>query len=156
MYSAFAASRLSCASRLREERLVAIEIRVGLRERRLKRTAIEREEQLTGLHEVAFVKENLLELSGDLRSDRDRRVRFDVADRGDVDRHVFLGHLRGDDRRVSAASAAAASTTAPPGDAADVLLPHATARIASAPRPTTAADRRTRSPEKIEKRFTTS
>src|SRR5207302_11456847 len=48
-----------------------------------------------------------LELPRDLGSNRDRRVRFDVPDGGDVDRDVALACLGGDDRRVAAAATAA-------------------------------------------------
>src|SRR5262249_5765188 len=63
------------------------------------------------LDEVAFAEERLLQLAGHLRSHRDHRGRFDVANRGDVDRHVLLGDLGRDDRRHAAVAAATASAS---------------------------------------------
>ena len=107
-------------------------------------------------HEVAFVKVDLLELTGDLRADGDRRVRLDVADGGDIDRDVFLGDLRGHDRCVAAPPPRPPRPPPPlPGAAAEVLLPQAAARMASPPRPAKMVNRRTW-PEQIRrKRFNT-
>ena len=60
------------------------------------------------LDEIALVEEDFGQLAGDLGAHADRRVRFDVADTVDVDRHVALGHLRDDDRDRAAFAAAAA------------------------------------------------
>ena len=97
---------------LREQRFVARHVGVGLSQCRFERPAIQREEALPRLDEIALVERNLLELTGHLRTNRDRRVRFDVADRGDVHRHVFLRDLRDDHRRITAAAPPAASTPA--------------------------------------------
>ena len=101
---------------LREQRLVAHQVRLGLRERRLERPAIEREEQLPLLDEVAFVEATVARATPVTceRSEM-RGVRLDVADGGDVDRHVLRGDFGRDDRRRGAVAAAPASASAATG-----------------------------------------
>ena len=90
---------------LSQQRLIAGLVGLRLLQRRFERPRIDLEEQVALLDDVAFVEERLFDLAGDLRSDGNRRVRFDVADRGDVDRHVLLRHLGRDDRLRAAAAA---------------------------------------------------
>jgi hypothetical protein len=94
-----------------EQRLIAREVGLRLYQGRLEWALVNREEELTLLHEVAFVKVRGLELSGDLRADGDGRVGLDVADCGEVDGDVALRDFCRDDRNGAevAASAAAAS-----------------------------------------------
>ena len=117
---------------LRFERLVAAQLRFGLRQRRFEGTPIEREEQLAGLHEIALVERDLLQLPGHLRADRNGGVCLDVADCGDVHGHVALRHLGGDHRRIAAAAADPRPPRPPPlGVAADVPPQPARARAAT-------------------------
>jgi len=103
---------------LRQQRFVAREVCVGLRERGFEGPSIECEELLTLSDEVAFPKRDVRQLTGDLRSHGDRGVRLDVANRGDIDRHIFLCDFGRDDGRrsaIGAATASAAATTATAG-----------------------------------------
>ena len=109
--------RVACELRdgLLEQRLVARQVRFGLRQRGLKRTPIEDEERLSLRDEAALVEGELGEQAGHLRADRDGRVGLDVADGGQVDRDVLLGGLGRDHWRrapVAAASTAAAARAA--------------------------------------------
>src|SRR5262249_28596866 len=85
---------------------------LSLLQRGLKRPAIDREEHLALLDEVAFAERRLLQLPGDLRADRDCGVRFDVADRGEVDGDVALADLRRHDGYRAAAVTASPATAA--------------------------------------------
>ena len=72
-----------------------------------------RDHRLAGLDEVAFSEENLLQLPGDLGAHGNCGVRFDVADRGQVDRHIAFGDFRrhhGNGAAPIATAAAAAAT----------------------------------------------
>src|SRR6185369_14046804 len=88
------------------------ELRFGLRQGRLERPAIEREENLAFFDEVALVKRDLLEQPGHLRADGNRRVGFDIADRRDFHRYVSFSCVRCDNRRITTAASTAASATA--------------------------------------------
>src|SRR5262249_3230895 len=81
------------------------------------------EEHLALLHDVAFMKERLLNLTRHLRAHGDRCVCLDVADSLDVDRHILLDHLRCDDGLCAAAATAAtpASASASAATAAGIL-----------------------------------
>ena len=95
-----------------EQRLIADEIRLRLLQRGFERPLIDREELVALLDDVSFVEESLFQLARDLRTDRNAGVRFDVSDRGDVDRHIPLRNLGGHDRLTAAAASPAAASTA--------------------------------------------
>src|SRR5207248_3447562 len=94
------------------ESLIALQVCLSLFELRLEGPRIDREQMVAILDEIAFTKERLCELPSHLRPYADRRVRFDVADAVDVDRHVALCDA-GDHDRDGAAFAAAAAKAAP-------------------------------------------
>src|SRR5207249_11801151 len=62
-------------------------------------------------HRVGSIEESRLNLSGELVAHRDRRVRLDVADCGDGDRHILLSDL-GSDYGLCTAAATATATAA--------------------------------------------
>ncbi len=99
--------------RLRQQRLIAREVRLSLVQRGVVGTRIDGEEQRACLDVVAFVEADFLQRASDLGADADGRERLDVADRGHVDRHVLLDrppdHDR--DRRAPAAATSAAPTS---------------------------------------------
>src|SRR4029077_14606499 len=97
---------------LRQQRLVAGQVGLGLRERGLERPPIELKQQLPLFDDVAFAKGHFDERAGDLGPHGIADERLDVADGGQLDRDVPLANLCRDDRSVAAAPAASASTAA--------------------------------------------
>ena len=92
-----------------DEGLIADQVCLRLLQRGFKRPAIDREEHLALFHEVAFVEVGRLQDAGDLRAHRNCGVRFDVADRGKVDRHITFDDLGRDNRDGAGVTAASAS-----------------------------------------------
>ena len=75
-------------------RLVAREVRFGLRERGLKRPGVKREKQVTFVDEVALLEMHLLQDGVYLALDGNRRVGFRGADCREIDRNGFLYRFR--------------------------------------------------------------
>ena len=66
------------------------QVRFGLIQRRFERPMVEREEHLPGLHVVALLEVDRLQLACDLGPHGDRRERLDSADDAHVERHFLL------------------------------------------------------------------
>jgi len=65
---------------------------------RLERSLVQLEQQLALVDVVAFVEEDFLDLSVDLRSNLHSLKGFDVADSKDLNRNISLFDAGGDDR----------------------------------------------------------
>ena len=75
---------------VRRLRRVARQVRFGLIQRGFERPMVEREQHLSGLHIVALLEVDGLQLAGHLGSHGDGRKRLDGADDVHVERHFLL------------------------------------------------------------------
>ena len=97
---------------LRQQRLVAGQVGIGLCERGLEWPPIELKEQLPLFDDVAFAKRHFDERASDLGPHGIADECLDVADGGQFDGDIPLANLCRHDRSVAAAAAAPASTAA--------------------------------------------
>ena len=84
--------------RVLELRTILGQIGLGLIELRDERSRVELEEHGTALDGVPFLESHGNDLAVDARADRDRCVRLDVADRGELERNRLLNDRRRGDR----------------------------------------------------------
>ena len=92
-----------------QQRLIALELALRLIQRGLEWTRIDQRQQVAGLDDLPFGEGDLDQRAGDLRMHGDGRQRRDGAERVDGDRHVAGGDLGDADRQRAAGAEAARS-----------------------------------------------
>ena len=90
-----------------QQRLVAHQIAVGLRQRRLIRTRVNFRDQIAFLDLIAFLEIDLQQIATDLAADRHGRKRGHSAQRIEVDSDVALADGLGNDRHRGGVAPAA-------------------------------------------------
>jgi hypothetical protein len=97
-----------------QERLVACELTLGLRELNLKRTFVDFSQQIALLDELPFSECDLNELAIDTATDCHYVGCGDSAQPTQVDRHIHFTRRNSYNRRTASATTASTSSSAPP------------------------------------------